>query len=70
VKNKYNILAIKYGGVGGDHSRDLGICERKIVKMDLTQVKRADVVWIRLILEKDKWHVLVNTIMGFSGSIK
>jgi hypothetical protein len=56
--NEYKILARKLEGK--KHS-----CRwEDNIKMDLQELKRADMGWIHLVQYKNKWRRLVNTVMN------
>jgi hypothetical protein len=38
--------------------------------MDLREIGFGDVDWINLAQDRDRWRVLVNTVINFSGFIK
>jgi hypothetical protein len=51
----------------------LGISRRRLednIRMDLKEIVWEVVGWIHLVRDRDKWRLLVNTLVNFSDSIK
>jgi ribosome biogenesis protein Nip4 len=62
VKGAYNILVGK-----PEESRPLRRPRRRWednIKMDLGEIGFGDVNWIHLAQDRDRWRVLVNTVMN------
>jgi hypothetical protein len=60
--NAYRILVGKPEG-----KRPLGRPRRRCldnIKMDLREIRWGGMVWIELAQDRDKWRVLVNTVMN------
>jgi hypothetical protein len=51
----------------GDHSEDRGVDGRIILKWIL---EKWGMDWIDLVLDRDRWRAVVNTLMNPWGSIK
>jgi hypothetical protein len=62
VRSAYNILVGRPEG-----TRPLGRPRRRWednIKMDLREIDFGDVDWIYLAHDRDRWRVLVNTVMN------
>jgi hypothetical protein len=62
VRGAYNILVERPEG-----RRPVGIPRRRWednIKMDISEIGFGDVDWILLAQDRDRWRVLVNTVMN------
>ena len=46
-----------------DHLEDPGVVGGDNIKMDLQEVECANIAWIELVRDRDRWRALVNKLM-------